>query len=103
MEPVATCDLAPSTSLWDTFHFLHHQLLCVTSEKTQDYYTIKYTFPFCHKVTKRIFRKKCQIIRALSTVQRLVLDMGSLLSYVFFLSRIQNACIVRDQVNKGSI
>jgi hypothetical protein len=54
-EPVAICDQVPLASLWDTFHFLHHQLLCVTSEKTQDYYTIKYTFPFCHKVSIWIF------------------------------------------------
>lgn len=55
LEPVAICDQVPSASLCDTFHFLHHQLLCVTSQKTQDYYTIKYTFPFCHKVSKWIF------------------------------------------------
>ena len=55
MEPVTICNQVPSTSLWDAFHFFHHQLLCVTSKKTQDYYTAKYTFPFCHKMTKWIF------------------------------------------------
>ena len=33
MEPVTICNLVPSASLCDTFHFLHHQLLCVTSQK----------------------------------------------------------------------
>ena len=70
MEPVATCDQAPSIDLWDSLHFLHHQLLCVTSKKTQDYYTIKYIFPFCHKVSKWIFIKNCRNLRGVPCLLR---------------------------------
>ena len=56
-EPVAICDQVPLASLWDTFHFLYHQLLCVTSEKNARLLLYKIYIPILSENVKMNFFK----------------------------------------------
>jgi hypothetical protein len=51
------------------FTFFIINSFALLAKKTQDYYTIKYTFPFCHKVSKWNFLV-CKNLRVLSAAQK---------------------------------